>query len=199
MDHSLKMITTYPRRRPPRGLLRRPPRGLLALALGALTLAVAASPAAAHHGAPPPGKQRLVVRGDTAVDGPCDARGCPLELTDGRFRGGPVGTGAYTASFTLKVAEQFPNGEGGICAPLVGRIVLGAGTPDRLVLAVSGDSCQDGAGPLTGASFTGLAEFMVKHGTGRYARVGGGGVASFTEDAAKHHRMTLIGRIGSAR
>jgi hypothetical protein len=200
MDHSLNMITTYPRRRPPRGLLRRPPRGLLALALAALTLAVATSPAAAHHGAPPPGKQRLVLRGDaTAIDGPCDALGCPLELSDGHFRGAPVGTGTYTASFRLKVAEQFPNGEGGICAPLVGRIALGAGTSDRLVLAVSGDSCQDGAGPLTGASFTGLAEFTVKHGTGRYARAGGGGVASFTEDAAKHHRMTLIGRIGSAR
>ena len=50
--------------------------------------------------------------------------------------------------FRLKVAEQFPNGEGGICAPLKGRIVLGAGSADRLVLAVAGDSCQDGGGPL---------------------------------------------------
>jgi hypothetical protein len=67
--------------------------------------------------------------------------------------------------------------------------VLGIGTPDRLVLAVSGDSCQDGGGPLTPASFTGLAQFTVKYATG---------LASFTEDAAHHHRMTLVGRLGGA-
>jgi hypothetical protein len=55
---------------------------------------------------------------------------------------------------------------------------------------VSGNSCQDGSGPLEGSSFTGLAHFRVKHGYGR-----GGGVATFTEDAAHHHRMTLIGRV----
>jgi hypothetical protein len=178
----------------------RPSTGLAALALATGGLAGAANPAGAADTSPS-GKdrreQRLVVRGDaTAVDGPCDARGvCPLELTDGRFRGTPVGTGAYTGSFKLDVGNAFPNGQGGICAPLKGRITLGVGTPDRLRLAVSGDSCQDGAGPVTAASFTGLAEFTIKRGTGRYAGATGGGQASFTEDAAKHHRMTLIGRI----
>jgi hypothetical protein len=164
-----------------------------ALALAALPLAVATSPAGAaeHHG-----DERLVVRGAaTAVSGPCDAAGCALELTNGSFRAAPLGNGTYAGSLRLKVAKTFPNGEDGICAPLKGRIVLGAGTADRLVLAVSGDSCQDGAGPLEGASFTGLAEFTVKRGSGSYARVRGSGLASFTEDAAKQHRMTLVGRI----
>ena len=109
--------------------------------------------------------------------------------------GTPAGSGAYSASFKLRVGQAFPNGEGGICAPLDGRIVLGVGTPDRLVLAVSGDSCQDGAGPLTGASFTGLARFAVIYATGSYAGAGGTGLASFSEDAAHHHRMTLVGRV----
>jgi hypothetical protein len=168
-------------------------RPALALLAPAVALAVAASPAGASalHG-----DQRLVVRGDaTAIDGPCDARACALELADGRFRGTPVGTGAYAGSVTLEVGDAFPNGEGGVCAPLKGRIVLGAGTSDRLTIAVSGDSCQDGAGPLDAASFTGLARFTVKHGTGRYARAAGAGLASFSEDAANHHRMTLVGRI----
>jgi hypothetical protein len=164
----------------------------VAPAFAALALAVAASPAgAADHK-----HQRLVVRGDaTAVDAPCDAKGCPLTLIDGRFRGAPIGAGAYSASFTIKVARQFPNGEGGICAPLKGRMILGTGTADRLVLAVAGDSCQDGSGPLTAASFTGLAEFTVKYGTGRYAGATGHGQASFTEDVANHHHTTLIGRL----
>jgi hypothetical protein len=173
------------------GLQLRPLLGSLALGLAAL--AVVAGPAGAtgkHH------DQRLVVRGDaTAVDGPCDASGCPLELTDGRFRGAPIGTGNYSAAFKVKVADAFPNGEGGICAPIKGRIVLGAGSADRLVLAVAGDSCQDGSGPLEGASFTGLASYTVRYGTGKYAGANGSGLASFAEDAAKHHRMTLVGRI----
>lgn len=107
----------------------------------------------------------------------------------------PVGTGAYTGSIKIKVGAAFPNGEGGNYAPLTGRIVFGAGTPDRLVLAVLGDSCQDSAGPITAASFTGLAQFTVKRGTGEYARASGSGLASLTEDAANNHRMTLIGRI----
>ena len=172
---------------------------LALLALAAVALAVATSPAGAADSARTGRHQRLVVRGDaTAVDGPCDARACQLKLADGRFRGTPVGSGAYTASLRLKVGQAFANGEGGICAPLDGRIVLGAGTPDRLVLAVSGDSCQDGAGPLDDASFTGLARFTVTYGTGSYAGATGGGLASFTEDAANHHRMTLVGRIRSA-
>jgi hypothetical protein len=175
------------------------------LALGplALALAVATSPAGAtdHASSEPAGKhrseQRLVVRGDaTAVEGPCDARVCPLELADGRFRGTPVGTGAYAGSVELKVAHAFPNGEGGICAPLKGWVVLGVGTPDRLILAVSGDSCQDGAGPITAASsFTGLAQYIVKYGTGRYTGATGTGLASLSEDAANQHHLTLIGRI----
>jgi hypothetical protein len=178
----------------------RPAPGLLALALAAGALGVPANDAGAAKTAPA-GKdrreQRLVVRGDaTAVDGPCGATGvCPVELTDGRFRGAPVGTGAYAGSLKLDVGKAFPNGEGGICAPLKGRIVLGAGTADRLALAVAGDSCQDGAGPVETASFTGLAQFTIKRGTGRYAGASGTGQATFVEDAAKHHHMTLIGRI----
>ena len=48
--------------------------------------------------------------------------------------------------------------------------MLGAGTPNRLVLAVAGDSCQDGAGNPATSSFTGLARFTVKYGTGAYAK-----------------------------
>ena len=73
--------------------------------------------------------------------------------------------------------------------------MLGEGTKDRLVLAVAGDSCQDGAGDPTTSSFTGMAEFTVKHGTGTYAKARGRGLATFSEDAADHDRMTLIGRI----
>ena len=91
---------------------------------------------------------KLVVRGiDTVVDGPCPAGVCQITLTDGAFRG-TTGTGAYTGSIKLAVAAGFPNGEGGVCAPIEGEIVLGAGTPNRLVLALSGDSCQDGAGDV---------------------------------------------------
>jgi hypothetical protein len=180
----------------------RPALALLALVGLALALAIAASPARAATAAPA-GKhraaQRLVVRGDaTAVDGPCDAKACQLKLADGRFSGTPVGSGAYTGAFKLKVGQAFPNGEGGICAPLEGRIVLGAGTPDRLVLDVAGDSCQDGAGPLTAASFTGLAQFTVAHATGAYAGASATGLASLSEDAAKHHHMTLVGRLWNA-
>jgi hypothetical protein len=173
----------------------RPVLALLALALAALAFAAtngasADPPADKHHG-----EQRLVVRGDaTVVDSPCDAGLC-LELTDGQFRGTPVGTGTYSGSVKLRVADAFPNGENGVCAPIDGRIALGAGTRDRLVLAISGDSCQDGAGDPTKSSFTGLAQFSVMHATGAYAGAHGGGLASFSEDAADHDRMTLIGRI----
>ena len=95
----------------------------------------------------------------------------------------------------LAVAEAFSNGEGGVCAPIEGRIVLGSRTPDRLVLAVAGDSCQDGAGPPPASSFTGLARFTVKHGTGEFAGATGSGLASFSEDVEDHDRMTLIGHI----
>ena len=140
-------------------------------------------------------EQRLVVRGDATVADSCDASGCAMQIEDGAFSGSPVGTGAYSGAMKLLVAEAFPNGEGGVCAPIRGEIVLGDGSVDRLVLAVSGDSCQDGAGDPRTSSFTGLAQFRVKHGSGAYAHASGRGVASFSEDAADRDRMTLIGRI----
>ena len=158
----------------------------------------AASPAG-HGGPPSPDKhhgKRLVVRGDaTVVDAPCGPDVCTLELADGSFRGTPVGSGAYAGRVKLEFSEMFSNGEHGVCAPLRSRIVLGAGSPNRLVLAVSGDSCQDGAGSPTTTSFTGLARWTVKYGTGTYAGTSGNGLASFLEDASDHDRMTLIGRI----
>lgn len=173
---------------------------VLALLVIGLAFAVATNPAGAADrvNSPVPTKhhaeQRLVVRGDaTVTDAPCDAGIC-IEL-DGQFRGTPVGTGAYTGSIKLKVAEGFPNGEGGVCAPISGRIVLGAGSADRLVLGLRGDSCQDGEGDLTQAAFTNVAEFVVKYGTGEYAKARGNGLATFSEDASDRERMTLIGSI----
>ena len=175
-------------------------RRALALAvLAALSLALVAAAAGAHDDSRPSKhrvSERLVVRGESTVtDGNCDANGCELQLVDGRFRGTPVGTGSYTGDTKLRLAEMFPNGEGGACAPIQGRIELGSGTPDRLVLAIWGDSCQDGAGDPTTTSFTGLARFLVVHGTGSYSKASGSGTAAFLEDAADHDRMTLIGRI----
>jgi hypothetical protein len=162
---------------------------ILALALAALTFAVTGSADAKHQAS-----ERLVVRGDdTVVDKPCPGGLC-IELTDATFRG-TVGTGAYTGSLKLDLADAFPNGEGGLCAPVTGHIVLGAGSPDRLDLAVWGDSCQDGAGDPTKPSFTGLAHFAVVHGTGAYAKAHGGGIATFLEDAGDREHLTLIGRI----
>jgi hypothetical protein len=173
-----------------RAALAVPAVALAALGLGAATNAAGAADHGSH------GSERLVVRGDaTVADSPCAGGVCPLEIKAGSFRGTPVGTGAYEGAITLKVADGFANGEGGVCAPLRGEIVLGSGSPDRLVLAVAGDSCQDGAGPVTATSFTGLARFSVKYGTGAYAGARGAGLASFSEDAADHDRMTLIGRI----
>jgi hypothetical protein len=159
----------------------------------ALALAVATSGVAA---ASPAKSERLVVRGtDTVKDSPaCPGGVCKIELTDGAFRG-TVGTGSYTGALDLVVAETFANGEGGVCAPIRGRIVLGAGSPNRLVLALMGDSCQDGKGDVREATFTGLAGFVVKYGTGTYAKARGYGLASFTEDAADREQMTLVGRI----
>ena len=65
--------------------------------------------------------------------------------------------------------------------------------PSATITAPSGG--QDGAGPVTAASFTGVAGFKVTHGTGRYAKAHGRGLATFSEDAADHDRMTLVGRI----
>jgi hypothetical protein len=165
---------------------------LMPLALVALAFVVATNAAAT---ATKHTTERIVVRGDaTVTDAPCDAGIC-LQLTDATFRGTPVGTGAYTGAIRLRITDAFANGEGGLCAPIQGEIVLGAGTPDRLVLAVTGDSCQDGAGNPATSSFTGLARFVVKYGTGTYATASGRGLATFSEDAADNDRMTLIGRI----
>ena len=48
-------------------------------------------------------------------------------------------------------------------------------------------------------SSTGFARFAVQAGTGRYAGARGSGVASLAEDAANHHRITLIGRVAAHR
>ena len=122
--------------------IRRLPATLALVAVAVLGLVLAVAGAAGSE----PGKQRaaerLVVRGeDTVKDGgQCPGGVCNLELTDGTFRG-TVGTGQYDGSVELRVAEAFANGEGGLCAPVSGRIVLGAGSPDRLVIGLRGDSC----------------------------------------------------------
>ena len=132
-------------------LTGRPIRAALMLAaLCACALSFSATASAKHHET-----ERLVVRGEGTV---ADHRAAPPAACcrrrqpprhdrrrlhrHGRARASPA---------------TFPNGEGGVCAPIRGRIVLGAGTPDRLTLAVAGDSCQDGAGPPPLSSFTGLA------------------------------------------
>jgi hypothetical protein len=166
---------------------------VFALALAALVFGVAAS----AHGTPakPRNTERLVVRGDdTVADAPCPTGVCPLEIQDGTFRG-TIGSGPYSGHIDLAVKDGFANGEGGVCAPIRGRLVLGEGTPDRLVLALDGDSCQDGKGDVKTASFTGLARFVVAYGTGRYAHATGAGIGTFVEDAADREHMTLIGRI----
>ena len=176
---------------------------LIALALAGLALAFATSGAAAAgagksaQSANHRSSERLVVRGeDTVKDSPdCPGGVCQLELTDGAFRGTPVGTGAYNGNVELHVAELFANGEGGVCAPITGQIVLGAGSPDRLLLKLWGDSCQDGSGPLPTSSFTNIAHFVIKGGTGEFAMARGSGIASFSEDNSDRERMTLIGRI----
>lgn len=170
---------------------------LIAIAAVGLAFAVTTSAGASNPDAGDRHRttERLVVRGDaTVVDVPCPGGLC-LELTDGSFRGTPVGTGAYAGAFKLDFANAFPNGEGGACAPIRGTITLGAGSPHRLVLAVAGDSCQDGGDDPTTSSFTGLARFTVKHGTGAYSHARGSGLATFAEDAADRDRMTLVGDI----
>ena len=63
------------------------------------------------------------------------------------------------------------------------------------MLALWGNSCQDGAGNPTTTSFTGLSHFVVIHGTGSYSKASGSGIAVNLEDVADHDRMTLIGGI----
>jgi hypothetical protein len=175
----------------------RPLRGavaLIAMVLAGLALAATATVANAQ-----PAKkttERLVVRGeDTVKDTPgCPGGVCQMQIADGAFRG-TLGTGAYDGAMNLRVADAFPNGEGGLCAPVDGTITLGAGTPDRLVLAFRGESCQDGQGPVTAASFTGVARWVVKSGTGAYAKARGHGLYTASEDAGDHEHMALVGRI----
>ena len=84
---------------------------LIALALAGLALAFATSGAAAAgagksaQSANHRSSERLVVRGeDTVKDSPdCPGGVCQLELTDGAFRGTPVGTGAYNGNVELHV------------------------------------------------------------------------------------------------
>jgi hypothetical protein len=161
---------------------------LMLLALCACALAFTSTASAKHKQS-----ERVVVRGDATVGDACGPSGCDLQTT-GSFRG-TLGTGDYAGAIKLELPDAFPNGEGGLCAPIRGQLVLGAGTPDRLTLALTGDSCQDGAGPPPLASFTGLADWVVVKGTGTYAHAHGYGTATFLEDAADQERMTLIGRI----
>ena len=173
----------------------RPLRAALALLTAALIGLTFAAIATVADASPAKKTERLVVRGeDTVKDAPCPIAVCPLELTDGVFRG-TIGKGAYSGSLELHVAEAFPNGEGGVCAPINGTMTLGSGTADRLVLALWGDSCQDGAGDPRKSSFTGLAHFKVKYGTGSYAKATGSGLMSSFEGADDREHMTLIGRI----
>jgi hypothetical protein len=58
----------------------------------------------------------------------------------------------------------------------------------RLVVALAGNSCQDGAGDPTKASFTGLFRYRVVNGHGH-------GTAVITEDANDHEHLTLIGTL----
>jgi hypothetical protein len=175
--------------------IRRLPIALALVAVAALGLVLAVAGASGSELDKQRTAERLVVRGeDTVKDGPCPGGVCQLTLTDGVSRG-TIGTGQYDGSVDLKVSEAFANGEGGVCAPISGRIVLGAGSADRLVLGLRGDSCQDGQGDVTQATFTGMAEFVVKYGTGAYAKARGSGLATFLEDASDKERMTLIGTI----
>ena len=170
--------------------LGRRPRGL-ALALVAASVAVAAGTGTASA----KDSERLVIRGqDTIVDAPCTPAGCEMQLSGGTFRG-TLGTGSYTGSVKLDLANAYDNGEGGKCAPVRADVVFGAGTPDRLGIVVWGESCQDGAGNPATSSFTGTGVFAVKYGTGAYAHARGGGFFTSVEDANDHERMTLIGRI----
>jgi hypothetical protein len=94
-----------------------PGLGLLALALTAFALVFATNSAGAAN-AP----ERLVVRGQaTAVDGPCSAFACPLQLGGGRFRSSPLGRGVYNGSLKIGVGSAFPNAKHHRMT-LVGRI-----------------------------------------------------------------------------
>jgi hypothetical protein len=173
-----------------------------ALAAPALATTAGSAPTAVPHArpaSPPPGVERLVVRGeDTVADGRCGPDGCLMRLTGGTFRG-TAGEGRYGGTVTVVVAESFPNGEDGVCAPLRGRIRFDAGARGRLRVALAGISCQDGHGPVTAAAFSTVVRFTVAGGTGAYRHVRGSGIGTFAEDAADHEHVTLIGRIARQR
>jgi hypothetical protein len=155
-------------------------RRLLAIVPVALALA-AGGTAVASQSAP----HKLVVRGeDNLSELACDATGvCNAQISGGQFRG-TIGAGSYTGDIQLRLRDAFDNGEGGKCAPVSGRLVLAK----RVVVGFAGNSCQDGAGDPTKASFTGLARFRVVNGHGH-------GLAGVTEDANDHEHLTLIGTL----
>jgi hypothetical protein len=166
---------------------------LLALVLAGLAFAATATVANAQTSKKT--TERLVIRGqDVVKDGPCAPPICEMQLDGGSYRG-TLGTGGYTGSVKLDLAEAYDNGEHGLCAPVRADIVLGAGTPDRLALTVWGDSCQDGGGNPASSSFTATGVFAIKYGTGAYAKAHGGGLFTSSEDATDHERLTFIGRI----
>ena len=164
---------------------------LLALAVVALGLATAASGSPAHT------SERFVVRGeDTVKDGgACPAGVCQLEIADGAFRGTPVGSGH---------TREPPSSR----SPRRSRTARAASArrSARASCWVSerptGSSSRSGATPArtapetsTASSFTNVARFVIKYGTGTYAKASGSGLATFSEDASDVEHMTLIGRI----
>ncbi|HEY7074392.1 MAG TPA: hypothetical protein VH418_03440 [Solirubrobacteraceae bacterium] len=154
-------------------------RRLIAIVPVALALAAGGTAVAK------PGAHELVVRGeDNLSELACNAAGvCEAQVSDGRSSG-TLGIGTYQGSMRLYLRDAFDNGEGGKCAPAGGRLVFAG----RLVVALAGNSCQDGAGDPTKASFTGLFRFRVVNGHGH-------GTAVVTEDANDHEHLTLIGTI----
>ena len=123
-------------------------RVLIGAALAALALTSSATAAETSS--------KLVVRGvDTVVDGPCPAGVCQLTLKDGAFRG------THSARAPTPARSSSPS-------PPASRTARAASAPrsrarsssapaprTASTLALSGDSCQDGAGDVTQASFTG--------------------------------------------
>jgi hypothetical protein len=155
-------------------------RRLLAIVPVALALA-AGGTAVASQSAP----HKLVVRGeDNLSELACNAAGvCDAQVSGGEFRG-TEGAGSYEGWTRLYLRDAFDNGEGGKCAPATARLRFAK----RLVVALAGSSCQDGAGDPTKASFTGLFRYRVVNGHGH-------GTAVVTEDANDHEHVTLIGTL----
>jgi hypothetical protein len=167
---------------------------LVALAVVAPITPAQVAPGAGHRAGV---HARFVARGtDTVAEPVCHAGVCRLDLTGGTFRATQIGAGAYTGALRLHLADAFANQDGGTCARVDGELTLGAGSSDRIVMALRGDSCQDGAGDLRTSSFTTMTRFEVNVTSGRYAHLHGRGLASFSEDAQDDDVVTLIGRLG---